>query len=212
MDFILKEACVETLEEAINAEADGANRIELCSALEVDGLTPDYALTKQILKNISIPVKVMIRPRAGNFIYDEWELNKMKAEIHLFKELKIRGVVFGILDNENHLKLEEIEMLAQMASPLEVTIHKAIDLCPDPVYETGRLLKLQNITSILTSGKAKTAMEGKETIKEMMKISDGSIKIIAAGKVTNLNLMSVHYAIGTEEYHGRRIVGNINQY
>lgn len=164
MDFILKEACVETLEEAINAEAGGANRIELCSALEVDGLTPDYTITEQIIKDISIPVKVMIRPRAGNFIYNQKELNKMKAEIRFFKELKIQGVVFGILDNENHLKLDDIEMLAQMASPLEVTIHKAIDLCPDPAYETGRLLKLKNITSILTSGKAKTALEGKEII------------------------------------------------
>lgn len=207
MSKILKEACVESFEEALHAEKNGADRIELCSRLDLDGLTPDRKLTQQIISSLRIPVKVMIRPRGGNFVYTEKELDMMKDEIRFFKTLKIQGVVFGVLDETNHLDLRQIERLAQLAAPLEVTIHKAIDRCADPVHEVEQLLKIDGISSVLTSGGASTAIEGQNNLLKMLEVGRDSITIIPAGKITNHNLSAVHQLIGGREYHGRKIVG-----
>lgn len=206
MGTIIKEACVETLEEAIQAESKGADRLELCEHLDVDGLTPGKALILQVINKVNIPVKVMIRPRAGDFVYTEDELVKMIESIRFCKSLNVSGVVYGITNKENHLAIETIEKLATEANPMEVTIHKAIDQCHDPVSEISQLLKIKNVTSVLTSGMAKTAIEGHTVIKEMMKTAGNRIKIIAAGKITKDNLSRVCELIGAHEYHGRRIV------
>jgi copper homeostasis protein len=203
---LILEACTESLVEAILAEKRGADRIELCTRLDLDGLTPGIELIQQVLENVNIPVKVMIRPRAGNFIYSEDEINQMIESIQYCKTLKIQGVVFGITDEENHLATETIEKLARLANPMEVTIHKAIDTCNNPVFEISQLLKIKSITSVLTSGKAKTALDGSDTIKEMIKIAGDQIKIIAAGKITKSNLSYIHKIIRANEYHGRKIV------
>ena len=179
-NFIL-EACVETFEEAVQAEIKGADRIELCSRLDLDGLTPDLNLNKKVIDKLSIPVKVMIRPRAGNFIYSEAELKKMKDSILIFKKLKIQGVVFGVLDEENCLNLHQIKTLTEFATPLEVTIHKAIDLCPDLISSVEALKTIDGITSILTSGGANTAIEGKEMLRKMIELTESSLTIISAG-------------------------------
>ena len=92
---MLKEVCVETLQEAVLAEKLGANRIELCSDLHLDGLTPSFELMKQACSVLKIPVMVMIRPRAGNFVYAQEEISRMKSEIDLAKEAGAAGVVFG---------------------------------------------------------------------------------------------------------------------
>ena len=171
MKNLTLEACVETLEEAIQAEKNGAHRLELCSRLDLDGLTPDMELTKQVLAAVYIPVKVMIRPRAGDFNYTMPELMQIREEIMAFKKLPLEGVVLGMLDNKNQLNLPHIAVLANMAYPLGVTIHKAIDLCKDPVAEIEKLETLFGVTSVLTSGGAQTALEGAKVIKQMQEAS-----------------------------------------
>lgn len=131
----------------------------------------------------------------------------MKDSIRFCKKVGVQGVVCGILDEQNKLHYQQIEMLAALASPLEVTIHKAIDLTPDPVVSVSELMKIKNITSVLTSGGAATALEGKEVIKKMLQVSAGKIQIIAAGRITNMSLTAMHRQIGAHEYHGRKIVG-----
>lgn len=208
-EHLTLEACVESLEEAVRAEHLGADRIELCSRLDLDGLTPERELIKQVVHKVHIPVKVMIRPRTGDFVYSTDELSAMKDDIQFCKQAGAQGVVFGILDKANHLNLDQIQQLADEASPLEVTIHKAIDLTADPVASLTELMKLRNITAVLTSGGATTALEGKEIIKKMLQTAKGTINIIAAGKITNDNLAEVHHLIGAHQYHGRRIVGQL---
>jgi len=208
-EHLTLEACVESLEEAILAEKKGAERIELCSRLDLDGLTPDRKLIKQVINHLRIPVKVMIRPRPGDFVYSADELSEMKDSIQFCKEVRAQGVVFGILDKTHNLNLDQIQLLAELASPLEVTIHKVIDLTPDPTTSLTELMPLRNITAVLTSGGAATAMEGKETIKKMLQASKGKINIVAAGKITNKNLAEIHQLIRAHEYHGRRIVGQL---
>jgi copper homeostasis protein len=204
-NHLILEACVETLEEAIKAEQNGAHRIELCSRLDLDGLTPDVDLTRQVLRNVSIPVKVMIRPREWDFMYSDEEFEQMKKEIEVFKKMRVHGVVFGILDLKNRLELDRIRELASLASPLEVTVHKAIDLCEDPVAEAVVLSKLSGVDCVLTSGGATTAIEGQEVIRRMI-AKAAPLRIIAAGRITRSNLAEAHRLIGASEYHGRRIV------
>lgn len=206
MRYILKEACVETIEEAIRAEKNGADRIELCSRLDLDGLTPDKELIANTAQILKIPVKVMIRPRPGDFIYSESEIKEMKESIRVCKKSNVKGVVFGILNEKNHLNLDQIKLLTKLAFPIEVTIHKAIDLTPDLIASLCELKKIKGITSILTSGGASTAIKGKDVLRKMIEIAGTSVTIIAAGKITNSNLKKVNAAIGANECHGRAIV------
>lgn len=209
-EHLTLEACVESLEDAVRAEHLGADRIELCSRLDLDGLTPERELIKQVVHKVHIPVKVMIRPRTGDFVYSTDELSAMKDDIQFCKQAGAKGVVFGILDKANHLNLDQIQQLAELASPLEVTIHKSIDLTPDPVTSLKGLTKIENITSVLTSGGAATALEGKEVIKKMLRASKGKINIMAAGRITEKNLAEIHHLISAHEYHGREIVGSLS--
>lgn len=127
MDNFIKEACVENLEQAIHAEKMGADRIELCADLHLDGLTPSKELILKVKECLGIPCRVMVRPRAGDFIYSGAELAEMEATINFCKEAGVEGVVFGVLNKEKHLDMNAISRLAALAKPLKVVIHKAID-------------------------------------------------------------------------------------
>lgn len=203
---LLLEACVETAEQARQAQVNGARRIELCSALNVGGLTPSRELTEATMRDLSIPVMIMIRPRAGNFVYTEAEMDEMKRSILMGKELGVSGFVFGCLTPGHEIDLEKTSELVRFALPSRVTFHKAIDETPDPVAATRLLAQIPGIQRILTSGGAATALEGKEVLKKMIAAAGDRLTILAAGKVTAENLKQVHAAVGASEYHGRRIV------
>jgi len=206
---IVKEACVERLDEAILAEKNGANRIELCSRLDLDGLTPHRNMIKDVINSVKIPVKVMIRPRGGNFVYHDQELDVMKDDILYCKRVNVSGIVFGVLKEDKTVDLIVTKLLSDIASGLEITFHKAIDEVSSIFTELDRLKSIQAVTNILTSGGADSAMEGCDTIKEMVNRFKGQLTIIAAGKITEQNIVKVHELTGAEEYHGRKIVENL---
>lgn len=203
---MIKEACVETFEEAILAEKRGANRIELCSDLANAGLTPSVELMQKTISALKIPVMVMIRPRAGNFVYSEKEIAEMKSEIDLAKKVGVAGIVLGLLTPDNNIDIKNTRLLADYASPLPVTFHKAIDELENPVEGVKDLLKIGNIKRILTSGGLPTALEGQETIREMIKTAGDNIIILVAGKVLDSNVEEIQKLTGARELHGRRIV------
>ena len=209
MENIVKEACVERLDEAILAEKNGADRIELCSRLDLDGLTPHRNMIKDVINSVKIPVKVMIRPRGGNFVYHDQELDVMKDDILYCKRVKASGIVLGVLKGDKTVNLRATRLLSDMATGLEITFHKAIDEVSSIFTELDRLKSIQAVTNILTSGGADSAMEGCDTIKEMVNRYKGQLTIIAAGKITEQNIVKVHELTGAEEYHGRKIVGNL---
>jgi copper homeostasis protein len=206
---MIKEACVETFEEAVLAEKRGANRIELCSDLASDGLTPSVELMQKTCSNLNIPVMVMIRPRAGNFVYSEEEIIQMKAGIDEAKKAGAAGVVFGLLNKENQIDVYNTSILAEYAKPLPVTFHKAIDVLDNPVEGAKIVSAIPGIKRILTSGGKPTALEGKNTILKMMEVSKGKITILVAGKVLYSNIEEIRQLTGAEEFHGRRIVGEL---
>ena len=203
----LIEATVDSLEAAVLAEQNGAHQIELCSRLDLDGLTPDFTLIKKIKNIINIPVKVMIRPRGGNFAYNDDEEESMIDSISKCRYIGVDGVVIGAVNKtKKTLDIELIEELCAVAYPIKVTMHKAIDACKDPLNEIRRLSKVSNIDSILTSGKESTALEGYAMIKSMINEANQRFTIIVAGKVTKNNLSKVHAKIGANAYHGRAII------
>lgn len=204
-----KEACVEGIDQALNAEKQGADRIELCAHLELDGLTPDFETIKSVYQACKIPIRVMIRPKDGGFIYSDAEFLEMKQSIKLCKELGVEGVVFGITTSDNRLDIERIKELVQVALPLKVTIHKAIDSVNNPLEELDKLLKIEGIDAVLTSGKGKTWEEGEELLQKIVEKAGKKIEIIACGKVTNENIEVVHKRVRATAYHGKLIVGQL---
>jgi copper homeostasis protein len=206
---MIKEACVETFEEAKLAEERGADRIELCSNLASDGLTPSFNLMKKACSELKIPVMTMARPRSGNFVCNREEIEQMKHDIDLAKKAGAAGVVFGLLTPENKIDIENTRILAEYAKPLPVTFHKAIDELDNPVEGVKELLKIDNIKRILTSGGKPTALEGEEIIRQMIEVAGDKITILVAGKVLASNVTKIQKNTGTEELHGRKIVGEL---
>ena len=207
---ICLEACVETLEEAILAERNGANRLELCSRLDLDGLTPNLNLTKKIMEKISIPIKVMIRERDGNFVYSDHEILAMQNKIEVFKSIGVLEVVFGVLNVNKEVDTQSTNHLAKHAFPMIVTFHKAIDQTSNIFEALEKIKSIPGISNVLTSGGKNNAESGYKIIKEMINVANNKINIIAAGSITNNNLEYLHKKIGAVNYHGRKIVGELN--
>lgn len=200
------EACVESLEESIYAEQHGATHLELCAHLELDGLSPSKELVQSVLNNVNIPVKVMVRPRGGNFCYAPEEINQMVHSIKMYKELGVYGVVLGCLNKDSNIDREATSYLASLAKPLHVTFHKAIDATPNLPSNFKILIGIKEIDTVLTSGGQAKALEGFEMINKLYELSEGRIEILAAGKITSENLITHQKKLLTDAFHGRRIV------
>ena len=202
---MIKEACVESFEKSLESQNKGANRIELCENLSVGGTTPSYGTVKICLEKLNIPIFPMIRARGGNFVYSKEEIEIMKEDIKIFKELGVKGIVLGCLTHDNKIDLELTKELVDLAYPMEVTFHKAIDEVSNPLDYIDDLANI-GIKRILTSGGKATALEGKNLINEMIKKSNGRIKIVVAGKVTKENFSELSNLICADEFHGKLIV------
>lgn len=207
---MIKEACIESFEEAVAAEKRGADRVELCDNLDVGGTTPSVSLIQKTCATLQIPVMVIIRPRGGDFVYSEEELKTMQHSIAMAKEAGAAGIVLGILTKNNEIDTEKTQKLVQLCHPLPVTFHKAIDELDNPVEGVLQLKKIDGITRILTSGGKATAKEGIETLKKMIEAADDKITILIAGKVTNENIEAIQKATNAKELHGRKIVGQLS--
>ncbi|MFY0689735.1 MAG: hypothetical protein JXQ90_21370 [Cyclobacteriaceae bacterium] len=206
MSKIIREACVDTLNDALTAATKGVERIELCSNLDQDGLTPEFTLAKSVISSVDIPVRLMIRTRAGNFNYNTLEIKEMIRQIDQLKPLKPDGFVLGALTENCSIDIATTTSLVMACRPLPVTFHKAIDESPDLIVAIQDLMNINGISHILTSGGKATANEGAETIRNMLLISKNHFTIIAAGKITADNLAAHVAMIGVNEYHGKKIV------
>ena len=206
---LILEACLETPEEAHSAFLNGAHRVELCRNLESGGISPLRETILRCLEICELPLKVMVRPRPGNFVYSEEELTSMETEIDALKKLPVTGIVLGVLQDDRSINLEAVQRLSERADPLQVTFHKAIDETRDPLQEMKKLSRIQNIQSILSSGGAQNAETGAKLLKTMQQEFQSRFRMIAAGSITSENLLSLHHQIGFPEYHGRKIVGDL---
>ncbi len=200
MKFPLLEIAVDTLQAAVAAERGGADRLELCGDLSVGGVTPDAALLHVVREQIQIPVFVMIRPRAGDFVYSVAEFEEMKASVERAKIAGADGLVLGILKPDKFVDIRRTGELVSLAKPLPVTFHRAFDESANlsqallDVGETGA-------TRILTSGGAASALEGAENIASLVDAAVERITIIPGAGINADNVLQVAAATRAREFH-----------
>ena len=192
------EVCADSYEYAEKAEKAGADRIELCKHLHLDGLTPNYKTAKKTIDNLNIPVFVLIRPRNGDFNYTEKEFELMKADIVKFKKMGCKGIVSGILKNDNTIDIKRTNELVNLSRPLEFTFHRAFDMVTDPLKELEKLIQL-GIDRVLTSGQKQKAVKGIELLKELKKNAKDKIIIMPGSGINKLNIMNFR---SFNEIHG----------
>lgn len=202
---IILEACVGCYEEAKKAEQNGANRVELCDNLKEGGTTPSYGTIKLACSKLNIPMAVIIRPRGGDFVYSDDEFEIMKKDIEICKELGAYAVVFGILTKDNKIDIERNKELINLAKGMKITFHMAFDEIDDKVGAIETLIDL-GVDRILTKGCKTNAVDGKDVLRELVKVSNDRIEILIGGSVTKNNYKELAEYIGCKEAHGSRIV------
>ncbi len=201
---MIKEAAVENLREALQAQERGADRIELCENLAEEGTTPSYGTIKVCKELLRIPIVVMIRPRGGNFVYDDAELQVMLEDIRICRELGVDGISTGILREDHTVDFEKMKRIAECKGDLKVTFHKAIDETPD-YAEAVRSLSAQGlIDRVLTSGQQETALKGLSRLREIQDIPN--LEVVAAGRITKDKLAELARQLKVTSFHGKRIV------
>lgn len=171
------ECCVDSVESAIAAKKGGADRIELCSALVIGGLSPSQALYQKIREQVDIPIRVLLRPRFGDFCYTDFEHEILKEEIRSFRKLGADGIVIGTMKPDGTLNLEQMKELMEEAQGMPVTLHRAFDMCQDPFVTLEEAKKL-GISTILTSGQKNTCVDGVELLKELVEKAQGETEIL----------------------------------
>ena len=207
MQEFCREVCVDNIKDAMRAVDLGANRIEYCSKLNEEGLTPNVEDVKYLLKNINIPIRIMIRPHSKSFNYSETDISVILRDISTFKKIDIDGIVIGCLNKDDEIDLKKINLLIEKARPLKVIFHKAIDITSDPKKSLKNLIKYSNINGVLTSGGFKKAEDGVKLLKKMLDICPINFELIIAGKITPENINKINQKLSAKFYHGKKIVG-----
>ena len=181
-DSLILEGCVDSVQSAKNATEGGADRLELCANLIIGGTSPSIALFREVRRKCDIRVHVLIRPRFGDFCYEEDEFTLMLQEVEAFKQLGADGIVIGNLLPNGDLNIEQTERLRNAAGKMSVTLNRAFDVCRDPMKTMQEAIGL-GINSILTSGQQDTCLQGKECIRNLVKESAGKIEILVGSGV-----------------------------
>jgi copper homeostasis protein len=198
---VLLEVCVESLDYAMAAERGGADRIELSSEMAVGGITPSVRMMEAARKALRVPVHVLIRPRAGDFVYSEIEMEIMRNDIRAAKRLTMDGVVTGVLDSEGNIDVERTRELVELARPLEVTFHRAFDECRDFVEALERAIET-GADRILTCGSPRErAADGVVCLAMLVERAAGRIVVMPGGGIRASNLMRILKATGAREVH-----------
>lgn len=195
------EVCANSVASAIEAEKGGAIRVELCDNLLEGGTTPSYAQIKLAKKSVSIAVYPIIRPRGGDFLYSDLEIEIMKADIAVCKELKCEGVVFGILTADGQVDIERCSALIAAAKPMKATFHRAFDMVSDQFSALEQIIEL-GFERILTSGAENSAMDGLERISSLIELAAGRIIIMPGAGVSIHNIAEIISKTGAKEFHG----------
>lgn len=194
------EVCIDHIESAFAAKAGGADRLEVCGALAVAGITPSYGLVEQCLEQVGVDVMMMIRPHAGGFCYGKTEVETMLRDIRVARKLGVAGVVLGALREDGRIDCELCQRLIEAARPLSVTFHRAFDLTPDPFEALDSLLGM-GVDRLLTSGQAASALDGARLIRALVERAGRSLCVIAGAGINVQNVATLVRATGVREIH-----------
>lgn len=198
------EFIIQNGRDAIEAEKYGADRLEFVSAIGEGGLTPSYGTIKQVLESVSIPVYTMVRPHSNNFYYDESDLEIIKEDIKQIIKLGGKNIVVGALNKDNTINEEMLQSIISVAPDTEITFHRAFDETPSVIEAYRTLAKYKDhVKSILTSGGADNCLEGRESLSELVKLSNelNGPKILPGSGMSLENLKEIHSVVNAEQYH-----------
>ncbi|MGI4829549.1 MAG: copper homeostasis protein CutC [Janthinobacterium lividum] len=194
------EICVDSVASAVAAEAGGADRVELCSALIEGGLTPSLGLIRTVRSRVNLGLHVLIRPRGGDFLYSEEELTVMREDILVAAQSGADGVVFGLLTADSDVDVERTRALVALARPLQVTFHRAIDMARDVQDALERVIQT-GADRVLTSGGESTAMLGRSRLRELVRASRGRIQVMAGGGIHAENIAETAQITKATAFH-----------
>src|SRR5689334_18602967 len=194
------EICVDSVEGAIAAERGGADRVELCDNLLEGGTTPSSGAIKLARRKIRIGLQVIIRPRGGDFLYSDLEIEVMAEDVQLAKTLGADGVVIGCLTATGDIDKARTRHLIELARPLNVTFHRAFDMCRDPRQALEDLIEL-GVDRVLTSGQESSVLEGLDLICQLHQQAKDRIIIMPGGGLTAQNIARIVQASGVTEVH-----------
>ena len=200
------EAAVDTFASALAAQHDGVSRIELCGPLHDGGTTPSAGLIARCCEKLLVSVNVLIRPRAGDFVYYDDDIEIMKRDIAVAKALGVDCVAMGALTSDGEVDAARMADLISVATPLRVVFHKAFDQVRDQDEALELLVSLQ-VNAILTSGGAPTAVEGAVKIAQLVERAGDRIRIVAGGKITARSVVALASATGVTAVHAREFLG-----
>ena len=186
----LIEACVDSYASAMAASRAGADRLELCAHLVIGGTTPTHALFRQVQRDSGVPINVLIRPRFGDFLYTEPELEEMCEEIAAFRDLGANGVVIGALTPDGELDLAQMRRMMACAGQMEVTLHRAFDMTRDPFRALEDAVSL-GCRTILSSGQAANAALGAPLLAKLNGQAAGRIDLMAGCGVKRTNIAGI---------------------
>ena len=200
------EVCVDNIKSALAAAEGGAGRIELCASLREGGLTPPHGLIKRVIAKLapfSCKVHVMIRPRAGDFLYSSDELLIMEDDIRNCKHLGAHGVVFGFLTRNGTIDRDKVCYFVKLCKELELdmTFHRAFDLCFDLTDALHNLIECQ-VPRLLTSGGHASAELGALALKGLVEAAQGQIIVMAGAGITPDNIKKIIEKTRVDEVHG----------
>lgn len=202
---MLVEICCDGLEAARVAVGAGADRIELCSDLACGGLTPPHDILDEAV-TLGVPVNVLIRPREGDFVYSDSEIHHILFNIAYCGNVGVNGVVIGALTDDGRVDMDLCKDIVDLARSygLSITFHRAIDRTADIMEALDDVLSL-GVDRILTSGGAESAIEGRETIKKMVRRAGDRAIILAGAGITPENAAELIKNTGVKEIHGSRV-------
>ncbi len=200
MKNFLLEACVDSVSSALAAVRGGADRLELCGNLIIGGTTPDIALYKEIRKYSDIPIRVLLRPRFGDFCYNEYEYSILLENIAMFKDAGANGIVVGSLNPDGSLNEKQMAGFVQVAGEMGVTLHRAFDMCEDGM-ETMRLAKSIGVDTILTSGQESNCVKGAAMIKKMVEEAGDDMTILVGAGVSASVIKQMYEETKATAYH-----------
>lgn len=202
--YKLEIACFN-LKSAIIAQASDADRVELCANMKEGGTTPDFKITEQVRKEVSIDLNVMIRPRGGDFVYTNAEFEQMKSEIVALKKLNVDGFVFGILDREGNVNMDQNQELVALADPIPCTFHRAFDVVNNMYQSLENVIEC-GFKTILTSGQKENVVEGITILAELVKKANNRIVIMPGGGLRSTNIGLLKEKTNATFYHSSAIV------
>jgi copper homeostasis protein len=197
---ILIEVCASSVESALAAQAGGAARVELCSVLIEGGLTPSPALIELAREKLRIGLHVLIRPRGGDFCYNDTEFDVMKRDIAFCQRAGADGIVIGVLRPDGSVDMKQMRELIDAALPMKVTFHRAFDMAADAYRALDDVLALR-VERLLTSGQRASAMEGRELIAQLVRRAGDGLIIMPGAGINEGNIRELIAAAGAREYH-----------